>query len=79
MLAVVSKKTPKKQLNSTVPKAKKAALTVLKQTKAPPKTKALIKVSARRSVVVPDQGVVTLVVVVTKTSSHTITLPQRFR
>jgi len=54
VVAIASKKTLKKQLNSTIPKAKKAAPTALKPTKAPPKTKAPIKVLARRSVVILD-------------------------
>ena len=72
---MVSKKTLKKQLNYTVPKAKKAAPTVSKQTKVPPKTKVPMKISARRSIVVLNQGVVGIRVGVRKTATRTISLP----
>ena len=75
VLATASKKTLKKQSNCIAPKVKKAASTVPKQIKAPPKVKAPMKVSARRSVVVPNQGVVGIRVGARKTATCTISLP----
>lgn len=75
MLVVVSKKILKKQLNCITLKVKKAAPTVSKQTKVPPKVKVPMKVSARRSVVVPNQGVVGIRVGARKTATRTISLP----
>ena len=61
-----------------VTKAKMAALTVPKLPKALPKVKALVKVSARRSVIVPDPTIIVVVPEVRKTATRTITRPQRY-
>ena len=59
-------------------KAKKAAPTVLKQPRALLKVKAPIKVSARRSIIVPDPLEVVVVPEARKTATRTITCPQRY-
>ena len=73
--AAAAKKALKEQQNRMGTKAKKAAPTVLKRTKALHKVKAPVKVSVRRNVVVPDQGVVVMGGGVRKTATRTITLP----
>ena len=56
-------------------KAKKAAPTVLKQPRALPKVKAPVKVSARRSIMVPDPREVVVVQEARKTATRIITRP----
>jgi hypothetical protein len=79
----MANKTAKKALNkkpaSTTTKVKKAAPTVLSQRKVSTKARPRAKPPVRGVVVVPPKEVVVLRVVVGKTSSRTITLPQRFR
>ena len=77
--ATVAKKTPKTQPNCTVPKAKKAAPRVSNRTKALPKVKAPVELPVQPNVVLPDQGVVPMVVGARKTATRTISLPQRFK
>ena len=55
--------------------AKKAAEAVLKRTKAPPKVKAPVKISARRSVIIPNPRVEVVVPEASKTATRTITRP----
>ena len=59
-------------------KAKKAAPTVPKQPRALLKVKAPIKVSARRSIIVPNPLEVVVVPEARKTATRTITRPQRY-
>jgi len=59
-------------------KAKKAALTVLKQLRALPKVKALIKVFARRFIIVLNPLEVVVVPEARKTATQTITRLQRY-
>jgi hypothetical protein len=59
-------------------KAKKAALTMPKQPRALPKVKALIKVSIRRSIIVPDLLEVVVVPEARKMATRIITRPQRY-
>jgi chemotaxis response regulator CheB len=73
--AAAAKKTPKKQADCTVSKAKNAASTMPKGPKALPKVKAPVPVSTRHSIVVPDPGVVAMVVGARKIATRTITLP----
>jgi hypothetical protein len=61
-----------------VAEAKKAAKAVPKPTKALLKVKAPVKVSARRSVIVPDPTVVVVVPEARKSATRTITRPQRY-
>jgi hypothetical protein len=56
-------------------KAKKATPTVLKQPRALPKVKALIKVSIRRSIIVPNPLEVVVVPEARKTATWIITRP----
>ncbi len=65
-------------LNDNIPQSKKAALTMSKRTKAHSKVKEVIKVFAQHSVLVLDQGVVTVKVGARRTATCTITLPQRY-
>jgi len=74
-----AKKAPKKKSVSTTTKAKKAAPTVPIRRKVSTQSKAPAKALGRRQVVVPVEEVVAPGVVVAKTSSRTINLPQRFR
>jgi hypothetical protein len=74
-----AKKAPKKKPVSTTTKAKNAAPTVSKSRKAPVKARLPPKSPVKRAVVVLAEEVVTRGVVVAKTSSRTINLPQRFR
>jgi len=53
--------------------AKKAAEAVLKRTKAPPKVKALVKISARHSVIILNLKVKVVVPEASKTATRTIT------
>ena len=76
--AAAAKKALKEQQKSTAQQAKKAASNMPKRIKALPKVKALVQVSTRRSVVVPDPGVVAMVVGARKTATRTINLLQRF-
>jgi Skp family chaperone for outer membrane proteins len=76
--AAAAKKAQKEQQNCMVTKAKKAAPTVPKLPKALLKVKAPVKVSARRSVIVPDPTVVVMVPEARKTATRTITRPQRY-
>jgi hypothetical protein len=56
-------------------KVKKAASTVLKQPRALPKVKAPVKVSIRRSIIVPDLREVVVVPEARKTATRIITRP----
>jgi len=76
--AAAAKKALKEQQKSTAQQAKKAASTMPKRTKALPKVKAPVQVSTRHSIVVPNPGVVAMVVGARKTATRTINLPQRF-
>jgi hypothetical protein len=71
---VAAKKTLKKQVDYTIPKVKNTTSTILKGPKALSKVKALVLVSTRRSVVVPDPRVVVIVVREKKTATRKITL-----
>jgi len=51
---------------------------MLKPTKALPKVKALVKVFARRSIIVLDPTVVVVVPEARKSATRTITWPQRY-
>ncbi|PMD31228.1 DDE-domain-containing protein [Hyaloscypha variabilis F] len=77
-LAAAVKKALQEEQNSTAPKAKKAAPTVSKQPKPAPGVKAPVKLSSRRSVVVPAPSVVDVVVEARRTATRTITRPARF-
>ena len=61
-----------------VAKAKKAAKAVLKPKKALLKVKALVKVFARRFIIVLDPTVVVVVPEARKSAMRTITRPQRY-
>jgi len=76
--AAAAKKALKEQQKSTAQQAKKATSTMPKRTKALPKVKAPVQVSTQCSVVVPDPGVVAMVVGARKTATRIINLPQRF-
>jgi hypothetical protein len=73
--ATVAKKIPKTQPNCTVPKAKKAAPRVSNRTKVLPKVKAPVELPVQPNVVLPDQGVVPMVVGARKTAMRIISLP----
>ena len=73
-----AKRTPKEKLVSTAPKAKKAAPAMIIKRKAPIKARTPAKVIVPK-VVTPLIEVVASGVVVAKTTSRTINLPQRFR
>ena len=73
-----AKKTQKEQQKSMAAEAKKAAKAVLKQGKALPKVKALVKTSARRSVVVPNPTLEVVLPEARKSATRTITRPQRY-
>jgi ATPase subunit of ABC transporter with duplicated ATPase domains len=73
--AAAAKKTPKKQADCTVLKAKNAASTMPKGPKALLKVKAPVPVSTQYSIVVPDPRVVAIVVRERKTATRKITLP----
>jgi len=51
---------------------------MLKPTKALPKVKALVKVFAQRSIIVPNPTVVVVVLEARKSATRTITRPQRY-
>jgi hypothetical protein len=74
-----AKKAPKKQLVSTAPRAKKATPVVLTKRKAPSKARRPVKVVVQQEVIPRISEVVTSGVVQAKSSTCTITLPQRFR
>ena len=78
MQAAAAKKAQKEQQKSIAIEAKKAAKAVLKPKKALPKVKALVKVSARRSIIVPNPTVVVVVPEARKSATRTITRPQRY-
>jgi hypothetical protein len=74
-----AKRAPKKQPVSTASKAKKAAPVVLTKRKVASKARRPAKVLVQQEVVTQISKVGTLEVVQVKSSTHTITLPQRFR
>jgi hypothetical protein len=72
---MVAKKTPKKQPNYTIPKAKKATTRVSNWIKVLPKGKGLVGVSIQPNVVIPDQEVVPMVVGARRIATRIISLP----
>ena len=78
MQAAAAKKAQKEQQKSMAVEAKKAAKAVPKPKKALPKVKAPVKVSARRSIIVPNPTVVVVVPEARKSATRTITRPQRY-
>ena len=76
--AAAAKKAQKEQQKSIVAKAKKAIKAMPKPTKALPKVKALVKVFAQRSIIVPNPTVVVVVLEARKSATRTITRPQRY-
>ena len=78
MQAAAAKKAQKEQQKSIVAEAKKATKAMLKPTKALPKVKALVKVFAQRSIIVPNPTVVVVVLEARKSATRTITRPQRY-
>ena len=74
-----AKKAPKKQPVSTAPRAKKATPVVSTKRKAPSKARRPAKVVVQQEVIPRISEVVTSGVAQAKSSTRTITLPQRFR
>jgi hypothetical protein len=74
-----ARKAPQKKPVSTASKAKRAAPKVSVKRKVPTKARLPAKVVIRQEVVAPIREVVASGVAQAKTSTRTITLPQRFR
>ena len=74
-----AKKAPTKKPVSTAPKAKKAAPVVSTRRKAPNKANRLVKAPVQKELGTQISEVVASGVAQAKTSTRTITLPQRFR
>ena len=74
----LAQKTRKEQLNGTVTKAKKSALTASKEHKVANKARPRSKLPVRSAVVVPVEGEVASGVVVAKTETRSIKRPSRY-